>query len=338
MTYNKKDITAIILKNEHGACTADELLLLDEWYNSLDDKALADNFNNSNRNLTKNNIWEAVNAKIDEIEIAEAPVVEFKPGKPVFYYIARIAAMLVLIAGSYYAFNWFTNKTMNGAADTVKFLSRINDGNSPAKIILPDNSLLWLDAKSAIKYPELFTNHRNITLISGKVFFNVAHDSTNPFTVESEGGVKTTVLGTAFVIEKATTNSLIKVSVLRGKVKVADNGTNYATLTRNQGVDVNTATKIANLVVVDSLEMTSWFSSKVVLDNVTLKEVAASIKKSFGYNVKFSTDKLLSKRCSITYNATDNIEDILILLDKIYHTTHTFSDSTIHIKSTRSIK
>ncbi|CAN5332242.1 hypothetical protein BH11BAC5_BH11BAC5_40710 [soil metagenome] len=338
MTYNKKDITTIILKNEHDACTADELLLLDQWYNSLDDKSLEHNFNNSNKTLQKNNIWEAVNDKIKEIKTQEAAIVEFKPGKSVFHYIARIAAMLVLIAGAYFAFNWYNNNKMNGAVDTAKYLTRVNNSNSPAKIILPDNSLMWLDAKSTIKYPELFTNHRNITLLAGKVFFNVAHDSANPFTVATEEGLKTTVLGTAFIIEKRAGNSSIKVSVLRGKVKVADNGTNYATLTRNQGVDVNTATKIANLVVVDSLEMTSWFSSKVELDNVTLKEVAASIKQSFGYNVKFSTDKLLSKRCSITYNATDNIEDILILLDKIYHTTHTFSDSTIHIKSTRSIK
>ena len=44
MIYNKKDITAIILKNEHDACTPDELQMLEQWYNSLDDKALADNF------------------------------------------------------------------------------------------------------------------------------------------------------------------------------------------------------------------------------------------------------------------------------------------------------
>jgi|GEM_PF-3344931 len=334
MIYNKKDITAIILKNEHDACTADELLLLDQWYNSLDDKALEDNFNNSNKNLTKNNIWEAVNAKIKEIE-KEATVVEFKPGKSVFYYIARIAAMLVLFAGSYFAFDWFNKNKMNGAVDTAKYLIRVNNSNSPTKIILPDNSLLWLYAKSAIKYPEHFTNHRNITLLAGKVFFNVAHDSANPFTVATEEGLKTTVLGTAFIIEKRADNSSIKVSVLRGKVEVGDNVTNYATLTRNQGVDVNTNAKTANRLEVDSLEMTGWFSSKVVLDNVTLKEVAASIKESFGYNVQFSSAKLLSKPCSITYNATDNVDDILILLDKIYHTTHTFSDSTIYIKPAR---
>lgn len=335
MTYNKKDIMAIILKNEHDACTPDELLMLEQWYNSLDDKTLADNFNNSNKNLKKNNIWEAINVKIDDIEIEQAPIVEFKPGKPVFYYIARIAAMLVLIAGSYFIFNWFNKKTMNGDVDTAKYLSRVNNSNSPTKIILPDNSILWLDAKSAIKYPEHFANHRNITLFSGKVFFNVAHDPSNPFTVETEGGLKTTVLGTAFIIEKGTINNSIKVSVLRGKVQVADNVSNYVTLTRNQGVDVNTNAKIANRLVVDSLEMTGWFNSKVVLDNVTLKEVAASIKESFGYNVKFSSATLLSKPCSITYNATDNVDDILILLDKIYHTTHTFSDSSIYIKPAR---
>ncbi len=335
MTFNKKDITAIILKNEYDACTPEELLVLEEWYKSLDDKAQIEKFDNSNKDLKKKNIWEVVNTKIDEIESKEAPVVEFKQGKSVFYYMARIAAIFILVACSYFTFTWFNNKTVNTTVDTTKYLSQINNSNKPQKIILPDNSLLWLDAKSAIKYPEHFTNSRNISLLAGKVFFNVAHDSSKPFTVETDGGLKTTVLGTAFVIEKGDANSSVKVSVLRGKVQVADHATKYATLTRNQGVDVNTNSKIANLLVVDSLDMTGWFASKVVLDNVTLKEVAASIKETFGYKVEFSSAKLSTKPCSITYNATDNVDDILILLDKIYHTKHSFSDSTIYINPAR---
>jgi ferric-dicitrate binding protein FerR (iron transport regulator) len=335
MTFNKKDISALILKNEYDACTPEELLVLEQWYNSLDDKAKLENFDNSNKELKKNHIWEAVNAKIDAIEIEQAPVVEFTRGKSVLYYMVRIAAMLILVVGSYFTFNWFSNKNIHDAVDTTVYLSQVNNSNGPKKIILPDNSLLWLDANASIKYPDHFTNKRNISLLAGRVFFNVAHDSSKPFTVETEGGLKTTVLGTAFVIEQGSADKSIKVSVLRGKVQVADNDAKYATLTRNEGVEVNINSKTANLLVVDSLAMTGWFSSKVVLDNVTLKEVAASIKENFGYTIEFSSSKLSKKPCSITYNATDNVDDILVLLDKIYHTKHRFSDSTIYIKLTR---
>ncbi len=335
MIYNKKDITAIILKNEHDACSPEELQILEEWYNSLDDKAHLEKFENSSKDVKKNSIWEAVNAKVDTIETKEADVVEFKPGKSVFYYIARIAAMLILVAGSYLTFNWFSNKTINSTVDATVYLNQENNSNSPKKIILPDNSLLWLDANASIKYPEHFTIKRSISLLAGKVFFNIAHDSSKPFTVETEGGLKTTVLGTAFVIEQGGDNSSVKVSVLRGKVQVADKVNKYAILTRNQGVDVNTNSKIASLLVVDSLDMTGWFASKIVLDNVTLKEVAASINQTFGYTVEFSSPKLSRKRCSITYNATDDVDDIFILLNKIYHTKHNYSGNKIYIKPVR---
>ena len=331
--FNNIDITAILLKNEHDVCTSEELLVLEQWYSSLDDNGHADKFDNSAKNVKKKNIWKTVNAKIDEIESEQqTPIVELNPGKSVFYYVARIAAILIVVAGSYFTYSWFSNKKIVPTADGINYTSRINTSDKPTKIILPDNSLLWLDVKSFIKYPEKFANRRNISLLSGKVFFNVAHDASRPFTVETEGGLKTTVLGTAFVIEKCGNNNSVKVSVLRGKVQVADNATKFATLTRNQGVAVNTDTKTSNLVVVDSVEMTGWFTSKVVLDNVTLKEVAASIKETFGYKIEFSSSKLSTKPCSITYNATDNVDDILVLLDKIYHTKHSFADSTIYIK------
>ena len=340
MTFTKrdifnKDIAAIILKNEYDACTPEELQVLEQWYNSLDDKTQLDKFNNSNKELASNKIWEAVTYKIETIESQESSVIEYKTGRTIFYYIARVAAILIVIAGSYFTFNWLNNKQAAVLIENIEYVSQTNNSNIPTKIILPDNSLLWLAANASIKYPKHFIKSRNISLLAGKVFFNVAHNASKPFTVVTDGGLKTTVLGTAFVMEQGGTNSMVKVSVLRGKVQVADMETKHAILTRNQGVEVNNKTKVANFIVVDSLEMTGWFASKVVLDNVTLKEVAASIHQTFGYTIEFSSPKLSRKRCSITYNATDNVDDILILLDKIYHTKHDFSGNKIYIKSVR---
>ncbi len=318
----------MLSKKEHESCTPEEISAQEELYNSLDDKSQLEKFASSDKEQKKNQIWEAINDKIEEIEAGDTAAAEAKPAKYIFYYMVRIAAMLILVAGCYYVFHLNSNKT----ADTTKYISQINNSSKPKKIILPDNSFVWLDVKASIKYPEHFKDSRSISLLAGKVFFNVAHNAAKPFTVETYKGLKTTVLGTVFVIEKSDNASSVKVSVLKGKVQVSDSATLYATLTGNQGVDVNLTVKMARPLGVDSLELTGWFDSKVVLDHVALKVVAASLYENFGYTINFSSSDLSEKPCSITYNSTDDLDDILLLLDKIYHTTHTYSDSTIYIK------
>ncbi len=328
MRYDKNYIAGIIIKNEHDACSSEELLILEKWYQSLDDNtqqldapAIQD--------LVKNKIWSEITSKIDakENEAVSAKVVPLHTKRNLFFF-ARIAAVLILIVGGYTAYNWQTGAKQT---DTIKYISKVNTTGKPMKIILPDKSLIWLETKSSISYPDHFTKNRVVFMDSGKAFFNIAHDASKPFIVESTNGLKATVLGTAFVLEKKSGEHLFKISVFRGKVEVSDNSKKYATLTKNQGVNVNFYTKAAALLAVDSVEMTKWFVAKVALDNVTLHDVAISIKETLGYNVKFSSASLASKPCSITYNETDNVEDILLLLDKIYHTSHSISDSTIKI-------
>lgn len=325
MKYDKNSILLSIIKNEYEVCTKEDLFFLDVWYDKLDEKSAVNNLENIDTNEIKATIWEAILSKIEE----EEKVIRFKPLKSVSHYILSIAATLALIIGSYLVLNKIITKPDVGTI----YLTQINNTNKPSKIILPDNSLIWLQSKSAIKYPKIFIGIRKITLLSGKVFFNIKHDSRKPFIVETVSGLKTTVLGTAFVVEYGKKKNSFKISVLRGSVKVSDKLGTYATLSKNQGITVNMNTKKALTIIVDSVLLTKWFNSKVVLDNVTLKIVAASLSENYGFKIDYSSEKLLSKSCSITYNSTDNLNDILSLLDKIYHTKHTFKDNkTVYIK------
>ena len=231
MTYDTNNFAAILLKEQDDR-TPKELLLLEQWYNSLNDKTQLNKFNNTNKEVKKAAMWSAITSEIDKEKNEETSILKLKQFKSAFYYIFRIAAMLILLAGSYVTFNFFNNKTI----DTTQYISKINNTNKPAKIILPDNSMLWLESKSSIKYPARFSEIRNISLLEGKVFFNITHDSSKPFIVETDNGLKTTVLGTAFVIEKENNSNSVKISVLRGKVQVFDNIKKYATLLKNQGV------------------------------------------------------------------------------------------------------
>ncbi len=85
------------------------------------------------------------------------------------------------------------------------------------EVPLPDGSVAWLDAGSAIAL-DYRDSGRGVTLLSGQAFFEVAHDSGRPFHVEAEG-VSVVVTGTSFGVRLAP--HAVAVDVRTGSVEVA---------------------------------------------------------------------------------------------------------------------
>lgn len=87
---------------------------------------------------------------------------------------------------------------------------------------LPDGSVVWLNAASELRYPVSFQgmNERRVTL-SGEAYFEIAADVKHPFKV-STGKQTVTVLGTHFNINAYADEPAEKTSLLEGRVLVAD--------------------------------------------------------------------------------------------------------------------
>ncbi len=85
---------------------------------------------------------------------------------------------------------------------------------------LPDGSALTLDADSAIE-AAYFGDHRELSMLRGAAFFEVAHDAARPFSVHA-GPARVTVIGTRF--ELALSGDVAKpqmhVAVEQGRVRV----------------------------------------------------------------------------------------------------------------------
>lgn len=85
-------------------------------------------------------------------------------------------------------------------------------------VTLADESVVTLNAASKIKVQ--YTEHqRNVTLLAGEAYFNVAKNVNKPFNVITENG-KITVLGTQFNVDQTKDN--VAVNVYEGKVEVRD--------------------------------------------------------------------------------------------------------------------
>ncbi len=88
------------------------------------------------------------------------------------------------------------------------------------KVVLPDGSVVDLDAGSAISV-EYGTGDRRVALLAGQAFFRVTHDTQRPFSVLA-ADVSVVVTGTSFGVGKTATT--VDVAVQSGSVEVLRNG------------------------------------------------------------------------------------------------------------------
>ena len=87
------------------------------------------------------------------------------------------------------------------------------------KLVLPDQSVVWLNAGSSIKYPTAFTGKTREVEMTGEAYFEVAKDAKKPFLVTIPGGT-VEVLGTHFNVNAYDDEEAVKTTLLEGSVKV----------------------------------------------------------------------------------------------------------------------
>ncbi|WP_294332540.1 FecR domain-containing protein [uncultured Sphingomonas sp.] len=103
-----------------------------------------------------------------------------------------------------------------------------------AQVRLGDGSQVTLDAASAVRVA--FAAHaRPVTLERGAARFDVAHDASRPFSVQS-GQVRFTALGTNFSVDQLP--GAVELHVYRGRVRVDEPGRSPIVVTGGEWVSV----------------------------------------------------------------------------------------------------
>jgi len=136
------------------------------------------------------------------------------------------------------------------------------------QVTLPDGSRVFLNAASSLIYPTVFAgNERKVTL-TGEAYFEVAHNSHQPFRVSSNGQT-VEVLGTHFNINAYSDERLIKTTLLEGSVRVS-RGQKTVVLKPGQQAQISdrdTDSDISIISDADIEEAVAWKNGLFILDD-----------------------------------------------------------------------
>ncbi|WP_353720261.1 FecR domain-containing protein [Dyadobacter sp. 676] len=88
-------------------------------------------------------------------------------------------------------------------------------------IVLPDGSRVWLNAKSSITFPNVFTGNERRVSIKGECYFEIQKERNKPFVVDVDGRQKVVVTGTHFNVSAYADEPEIRTTLLEGAVSVS---------------------------------------------------------------------------------------------------------------------
>ena len=199
------------------------------------------------------------------------------------------------------------------------------------KVVLPDQSVVWLNAASVFRYPKQFSKTREVFLDEGEGFFEVKRDTTSPFIVHASN-LQTRVLGTSFRVKSYQALDNIKVSVVSGKVAVNEGNKPLAILEKDEEVTFNKRSKKPVETPVEATETIQWQSGNVVLKSVHFEDMILAIENSYGVKIIFDRDVFENCENSIRYSARQPLKEVLDLVKDIQDVTYEIKGKEVLIK------
>lgn len=192
---------------------------------------------------------------------------------------AAAAVALPLAVGSWL---WWQRASQPAPVNVLVLRTGIGEQKM---VHLGDSSRIWLAPNSELQYPETFGDNRQVTLLSGEAYFDIAHRPNQPFTVKVDS-LQVAVLGTAFNIRAYQNATSLEVAVSNGKIKVMHGAEELGVLTGQQQLLVQKGSYTSRRGEISTANIESWKNNRLLFDKMPLAEVLERLENY--YPVQFT--------------------------------------------------
>ncbi len=143
-----------------------------------------------------------------------------------------------------------------------------------ASVMLPDGSRVHLNSRTALAL-DFAEGRREVTLISGEAWFEVAHDSTRPFSVTA-GFSTVHVTGTSFDVSRGDGEDIVHLVTGRVHLTSRDGSSQPLSLSPGQAARADTSS-MRQISLNDTERSLAWREGWVLLEGTPLREALSEL-------------------------------------------------------------
>jgi transmembrane sensor len=189
-----------------------------------------------------------------------------------------------------------------------------------SKLILSDNTVVWLNAGSRLVYPTFFNGKTREVLLFGEAFFEVSKNADKPFIVKTSD-IEIKVLGTQFNVSAYAEDKVIQTVLKEGSVEIRPNNSNLfdgeIVLKPNQMASFSKNSNETKLFDVDASYYSLWTKRLLSFDDVDFNRILKKVERFYNISVGFSEPILGTIRISGKLDLKKDRDEVLEYLGKV---------------------
>ncbi len=205
---------------------------------------------------------------------------------------------------------------------SIEYCEIVTPLGSKSKVVLPDSSIVWLNAGSKLRYSNLFNQQNRNLSLEGEGYFKVAKNKKIPFRVNASDFIVEAV-GTEFNVRAYKEDDAIVTSLVEGKVKlehasakIADNiylNPNHKATFYKDNTNRNKKPRLIIRPNVDLSPNIAWKNNQLILNKENLKDLSVDLERMYDCKIHFNSEDVKSFMFSgtITDMSLNEILDVI---------------------------
>jgi len=228
------------------------------------------------------------------------------------------------------------NYTDKSNPDILEYNKLIIPNGKKFQIVLSDGTKVYLNSGTTLKYPVKFIagNNRQVYLLEGEAYFDVAKDTKHPFIVNSDN-INVRVLGTEFNMSSYPEDNSINTVLVEGSVSIFETEKSYnkdTSIKLKPGFKASW-NKVENKVAIDKVDIntyTGWINGKLIFKNTQFKNIIKKLERHYNITITNNNAKLNEQYFDATFDI-ETIEQVLISFNKSYKIQYKIENNQIYI-------
>lgn len=182
------------------------------------------------------------------------------------------------------------------------------------QLTMADGSRIWLNAATVVRYPEICSgDERKVELLKGEAYFEVVHNSSEPFRVVSRNQVIEDI-GTHFNVNAYDDEPNVQTTLLEGSVSVADDK-NKVVLKPGQQSQVRVAGSAIIVKNANLDEVVSWKNNRFIFNNDNIAAVMRQISRAYDVDISYEGD-MTGKEFTGSVPRSEKVQEVLRKLEE----------------------
>lgn len=290
----EKELKRLLDRYAQGNITQDERVLLDKFFEENKREALESDLNPRQYELIGRRLKRGIDERI-------SPPTQWRR---VFY---RVAASVALVGMVVYLIT-LQRKEQPIAQEVPAMLTRMTEPGQKVTLRLPDGTVVKLNSRSRLVFPEKFTGGLRQVSLQGEGYFEVVHNPSLPFIVKTaQSSVQ--VLGTSFNVNEKSIEGT-EVTLVSGKVEVSSSNASPVSLRPNQQAIIRFGEGVIDTAAVDVSKFIEWKDDVLRFEEVPMKEVVSKLEDWYGTEIVIQSKEIEGCRITARYDS-ESLENVL---------------------------